>query len=215
MLREFPCNLCRQNDAKVIFPSTVEPGLDNQPAYACTNEGHGEYYQIIQCRKCGQRYSSPREDASTLEEEYQNVKDEIYREEISGRIKTFERNLKNISWYKKDGNLMDVGCSMGVFLSLARDRGWNAQGIEPSFWCITEARKLFSVEIIQGTHENLLKFSKEFDVVTLWDVLEHLDDPLQALKNCHQALKDDGILALSTLNSTSPYARILGKNDPG
>ena len=213
MLKKVNCNLCKKNDAEIIYKSTIKSN-NNKPGYACTNEGHGEYFQIIKCRNCGLYYSSPRPDSTELEKGYSEVKDTIYKDEMDGRTRIFKRSLKNLSRYKQKGKLLDVGCSLGVFLSEARKQGWQVQGIDPSKWSVGQCRKLFNIKIRQGTCENLICFKKEFDVITMWDVLEHLHDPLESLIQCRNALKDDGLLAFSTVDFGSIYARILGRSWP-
>lgn len=214
MLKKVACNLCKSDNTAVIFKSTVNSSTENNPGYACTTSGHGIHYQVVKCRNCGLSYSSPRPDATILEKEYKEVKDEIYQEELTGRIKTFQRNLKKIDCYKKNGKLLDIGCSLGVFLSLAKKDGWEIFGIEPSGWCVEQCKKLFNIDIQQGTNRDLAKFNRKFDVITMWDVLEHVDNPLETLINCRDALKDGGILAFSTLDIGSLYAKFFGKKWP-
>lgn len=214
MLTSVNCNLCKKNDTKIIYESSIKDDANNNLGYLCTDTGHGEYFQLVECKNCGLKYSSPREDTSFLEDAYAKVKDEIYKEELNGRIRTFRENLKNIDKYIKKGKLIDVGCSIGAFLHLAQKCGWIANGIEPSEWCVQQCKKIFNIDVLKGTYKELKKFHQEFDVVTMWDVLEHLDDPLEALINCRNALKDGGILALSTVDIGSFYARILGKKWP-
>jgi 2-polyprenyl-3-methyl-5-hydroxy-6-metoxy-1,4-benzoquinol methylase len=112
------------------------------------------------------------------------------------------------------GKLLDVGCSLGIFLDEAQKAGWDVQGIEPSQWCAEQGKKLFGLSIAQGTYRNIPELAQQFDVITMWDVLEHLDSPMDALRISHSALKDDGILAFSTVDIGSWYARFLGQKWP-
>ena len=213
-LRDIPCNLCGGVTPQTIYPSTIQPQDIAKFECACTCERHGEYYQLVQCRQCGLYYSSPRPDADMLKACYTSVEDAVYQEEMDGRVKTFQRNLKNISRYKRGGALLDVGCSMGVFLAEAKKAGWDAMGVEPSAWCVQQGRRLLNIDARQGTDDDLKSLGREFDVVTLWDVLEHVDDPLKTLKNCKDVLADDGILVFSTVDIGSVYAKFLGKKWP-
>ncbi|MCR4337866.1 MAG: class I SAM-dependent methyltransferase [Candidatus Omnitrophica bacterium] len=215
VLREVECNLCHGREVRVIYPSTVNPQADQKFECDCTNDGHGEYYQLVRCRNCGLQYSSPRPDFSIIEDSYEEVQDEMYKEEVQGRIKTFQRNLKNIERYQKTGKLLDVGCSMGVFLSEAVKKGWQVEGLEPSLWCVQQGEKLFNLRINQGTVRNLKDlFKEEFDVVTMWDVLEHVDDPMETLKLCRNVLKKEGLFVFSTVDMGSLFARMMGKKWP-
>ncbi len=213
-LKDVPCNFCGADDPRVIYPSTVNPQDLSKFECSCTCERHGEYYQLVQCRHCGLCYSSPRPDARMLAAGYASVEDAVYQEEMGGRVKTFQRNLRNISRYKKSGTLLDVGSSMGVFLSEAKKAGWDALGIEPSAWCVQQGRRLLNIDVRQGTDDDLGSFGRKFDVVALWDVLEHVDDPLKTLQNCKDVLAQEGILVFSTVDIGSRYARLLGKRWP-
>jgi 2-polyprenyl-3-methyl-5-hydroxy-6-metoxy-1,4-benzoquinol methylase len=214
MLKEYPCNLCGSKDNVVIYPSTALEGCMCVGSMACTNEGHGEHYQIVRCRRCGLIFSSPRPDDIELEAAYQSVRDDIYAQQLEGRVRTFDRNLDNLARFCAGGKLMDVGCALGVFLSRALRRGWNVRGIEPSLWCVEKSKELFNVAVEQGTYKDLLRSPGMFDVITLWDVLEHISDPTDALKACNMALRVGGVLAFSTVDAGSLYARVLGQRWP-
>ncbi|MDD5681395.1 MAG: hypothetical protein PHI59_09180, partial [Candidatus Omnitrophica bacterium] len=135
MLKEYPCNLCGSKDGVVIYPSTAIEDSVCAGSMACTNDGHGEHYQVVRCRRCGMIFSSPRPDDTELTVAYQSVKDNTYAQQLEGRVRTFDRNLDNLARFCTNGKLMDVGCALGVFLSRALRRGWDVRGIEPSLWC--------------------------------------------------------------------------------
>lgn len=212
-MREVNCNLCGAREFNVVFDARLQSDSKNSQ-YRCTNDGHGEYYRIVRCRRCGLRYSSPRGEESEIEENYREVKDHLYEQELAGRMRTFARNLRHLARHKEPGVLLDVGCSVGAFLYLAREKGWRAYGIEPSEWCVSKAKELYGLRIKRGTYKDIPQLGVRFDAITMWDVLEHLDDPLQALLNCGQALKEDGVLAFSTMDAGSLYARLCGKRWP-
>lgn len=213
IIKDYPCNLCGSFELKTLFPSTVLS--DELPgSFTCTNLGHGIYYQVVRCVRCGLVFSSPRPVAEDIEEEYCRVEDLMYSLEIAGRLKTFNRNVRNLSRFSLPGRLLDIGSSMGAFVHMARQNHWDAQGIEPSLWCAGKAKELFGLDIRQGTYKQAEGLGKDFDVVTMWDVIEHVDDPGAALRACHSILKPGGILALSTVDIGSYYARLMGKRWP-
>jgi len=215
-LEERICNLCKSDDAKKVYKSTITNRYDDHISFTCTNNRHSEHFQVVKCKKCGLYYCSPRLGMNNLARIYSNVQDTIYKEELNGRIKTFKRNLKNLSKHKSNGTLLDIGCSIGVFLSIAKKDGWEVSGIEPSSWCAEQGKKIFNLKdnLFVKDIKDLDKLNKKYDVITMWDVLEHLDDPMQALIICKETLKEGGILAMSTVNIGSLYAKILGKRWP-
>jgi hypothetical protein len=175
MLEKINCDLCGCNSADIIFKSTINPRNDVKLGYACASEGHGEHYRIVRCKNCGLYYSSPRPQAAQFELCYQEIQDFVYQDEEQGRRKTFQRNLKNLAKYKKNGRLIEIGSYLGIFLDEARKKGWDAEGIEPSQWCVEKAKERFGLNIRQGAYKDIATLQGKFDVVTMWDVLEHVE----------------------------------------
>ena len=212
-LVDVPCNLCGGEDAVVIFPATdkLNCTLDT---FACTSPGHGEHYRVVRCTQCGLRFSSPRPDAAALQAEYEQVADPLYERELGGRLTTFRRNLELVETFCKTGTILDIGTGMGAFLYLAKLNGWNVNGIEPSRWSAKKAEELYGLKINSGSYGLAPDFHAQLDVVTMWDVIEHVSDPLEALQVCNHVLKPGGTLVLSTVDAGSAYARLLGKYWP-
>ena len=214
MLEKVVCDLCGGEACDVVYPATVNdedcPGFQ----YSCTNDGHGSHYQVVRCQRCGLCYCSPRPRSIDLECGYQEVQDPLYEEEMLGRRRTFQRNLRQLSLHKEKGKLLDIGCYLGVFLDEAKKQGWEVEGLEPSRWCVEQAEKVFGLRLKQGTYRDVLVFHQEFDVVTMWDILEHVDSPMNALRLIHSTLKDDGLFVFSTLDLGSWYARFFGSRWP-
>lgn len=214
MLNNTLCDLCGKSDATIVYPATVDSASNLACSCACTNDGHGKYHQVVRCKNCGLYYCSPRPDSQLLEQGYGEVEDELYHDEEEGRRRTFRGNLGRLTYYKKKGKLLDVGCALGIFIDEASKLGWDAEGIEPSKWCVEKGKEFFNLKIRQGSYKNLSEFDYKFDVITMWDVLEHVDEPSIALRNCRDILEDDGILVFSTVNIGSLYARMLGRKWP-
>jgi 2-polyprenyl-3-methyl-5-hydroxy-6-metoxy-1,4-benzoquinol methylase/FtsZ-binding cell division protein ZapB len=94
--------------------------------------------------------------------------------------------------------LLDLGCSHGGFLALAQLAGFNATGIELSPWVAEYARKSFGVDVREASIERQCFEPGSFDVICMFDVLEHLQEPVRTLKCCAQALSPNGILLIQT-----------------
>ncbi len=123
--------------------------------------------------------------------------------EESSSIADFKKGLDLIEGMKKPGRLLDIGCAMGVFLSLARDRGWDVRGTDVSGFAVKFAAEHFGMDCREGSLGSAAFPDKYFDVITMWDVLEHFDDPLKELKEVRRVLADDGILIFDTPNEES------------
>lgn len=108
--------------------------------------------------------------------------------------------------------LLDIGCGAGCFMDMARSRGWNVEGIDISVEVAQYAREHYHLNIHLGDLQQLPK--QTYDVITLWDVLEHLPKPLEQLSQAYQLLKPNGILAISTPNIAGIGTRLNGRNSP-
>ncbi len=103
---------------------------------------------------------------------------------------------------RADARLLDVGCSTGDFLERARRRGWSAQGIELAKHLATFARVKRGLPVEHGGIDAIVsRFGDaSFNTITLWDVIEHLPNPLDAMHLLHRALEPGGTLYVSTPN---------------
>ncbi len=108
------------------------------------------------------------------------------------------------------GRLLDVGANFGHFVDAA-SACFEAVGLEPSAGAVAWGRAHLGVSLHVGSIvEDADAFAGRFDVVTLFDVIEHLEHPGQALRACARALAPGGRLVLSTPDAGSPVARLLG-----
>jgi 2-polyprenyl-3-methyl-5-hydroxy-6-metoxy-1,4-benzoquinol methylase len=207
------CNLCGEKQCKVLYKSKVDSDLLSESEFNCTSIGHGDFGQIVRCSKCGLVYRNPREEDKNLLCTYKNTVDYTYNYEAKGRYLTFKRLVEFVSLFANAGYLCDIGCYTGVYLDLARDSGWTVLGVEPSVWASDEARKK-GLDIFTGSIEDMQYFNNNFDVITMWDVIEHLHDPLSSLKIIQHRLKKEGLLFFTTMKIDSMFVKCLGKNWP-
>jgi SAM-dependent methyltransferase len=110
---------------------------------------------------------------------------------------------------KPSGTLLDVGCAYGYFVELALSAGYDAYGFDASAHAAGEAGKLVgATRIKEGTIAEVKYPKKQFDVITMFDVFEHLQDPLGDMKKLTTLLKDDGVIIIATGNTRSLAARV-------
>jgi ubiquinone/menaquinone biosynthesis C-methylase UbiE len=109
--------------------------------------------------------------------------------------------------------LLDVGAHIGVFVEVANNAGWKAIGIEPSRWSVGIARQS-GIELIEGTLASSNFPDDHFEIVTLWDVIEHLADPMTELEHVFRVLKPGGWVVIHTMNIESFFARLMGSKWP-
>jgi SAM-dependent methyltransferase len=213
---EVTCNLCGRDDYRVRFPATRTSDDLRVDAFRCTHPGYGHHAQIVKCRHCGLVYSNPRWPAEEVLDAYAAVEDETYVEERLGREITFRRHLRQMERIIGPANgrrLLDVGAYIGVFVEVACAAGWRAEGIEPSAWAVGEARRR-GLNVRAGTLETAGLRPESFDVVTMWDVIEHLADPAAELKRARTLLRPGGWLVVHTMDIDAPVARLMGGRWP-
>lgn len=131
-----------------------------------------------------------------------------YEQDKLPMAKTFRRYLQEIEVFKPDrGKLLDVGAASGFFLEQAQTSGWAATGLEISKYACQLAINN-NMPVRHGELQDNLFPPNSFDVVTMWDVLEHLPDPHSSLSIISRLLKKDGLLALNTPDSSSLIANL-------
>lgn len=210
------CILCGSGKREIFYKEKRLPKAIITPKEAvCTGEigARGKHAKVWRCLKCGLIFQEPSFSQRELDEAYTKGADERYFEQFEQRKNLFKKCLVRIEKYKNPrGKLLDVGSGAGLFVHLAKESAWDALGLDPSVWASRVAKERFGVKVQQGIFENFKARPKSFDVITMWDVLEHFTDPLEALEKANKLLKDDGILALATININSWFSRLLSSH---
>ena len=214
---DLACNLCGARDTIVIIPSTLgRVSQGNWSPYACTSSGYGRHGPIVRCRQCGLVYANPRPANDEVLDLYNAVEDPLYVAERAGRILTFEHHLKPMEQFTGPATgraLLDVGAYTGIFVEIAAEHGWDAWGVDPSKWAVEQARQQ-GLQMVHGTLEEADFENKIFSVITLWDVIEHVTDPLSTLQAAWQQLEPGGTLIVHTMDLDSLFARVMGRRWP-
>jgi 2-polyprenyl-3-methyl-5-hydroxy-6-metoxy-1,4-benzoquinol methylase len=211
------CNLCDSDVWTVRFPATSDHTRGPDAGTCrCTHEGYGSHAQIVTCAVCGHVYANPRWSAEELLEAYSDVEDETYVEERVGRELTFVRHMEDLEMICGPGDgrtLLDVGAYAGVLVEAAANAGWDAWGVEPSVWAAKQAQDR-GLNVIQGTLDAPELAGRAFDVITMFDVIEHVDDPVLELTRSLKLLKPGGYIVVHTMDIDSRFARVMGRRWP-
>jgi 2-polyprenyl-3-methyl-5-hydroxy-6-metoxy-1,4-benzoquinol methylase len=174
-----------------------------------------EGYDVVECDGCGVVFLDLHQDFNVsnlyssdyyLErQEYylkNSIVDPIYGFE-NPNIVDFREGLKLVESFKHTGRLLDIGCGMGIFLSMAKERGWEVFGVDIADYAISSARERFGLNCFVGKLKDANLPDNYFDVITLWDVIEHFEGPLEELEEVKRILADDGIILFDTPNVES------------
>ncbi len=124
----------------------------------------------------------------------------------SGRILNKIEKILNMD--RRAIRLLDIGCSSGAFVDAVRKNGGTAEGVEPAAEPVETARAA-GLTVHQGFLEDVGFADGSFDALTLFEVIEHLRQPLQLLDECHRILKPGGCLVLRTGNTASWTVRFM------
>jgi len=119
------------------------------------------------------------------------------------------RRLSLVQKFKQQGRLLDIGCGEGTFLAYARDRGFAVDGFDLSPVAVAKARELYHLNVSIGFIGGI-QVDKDYDVITAWHVLEHVPEPIHALRWIHGQLDDQGVIVVETPNCDSLDARRMG-----
>ncbi len=203
-LRDVPCGLCGSPERELKF--------EDGP------------FSVVTCRSCGLTYVTPRlADGVLLEQVYDegywssdSAKERGYTDYRSDEplyLKTYRRRLAVVRrHFARPGRVLDVGCAAGYFLRVMREEGWQVTGLEPSDAIRPHAERLLGAEHV---HRGLLGEAAlergSFDLVTMWDVIEHIPDVVGAVREVHRLLRPGGRFLIETQNVDSRAAKVLGK----
>jgi SAM-dependent methyltransferase len=193
---EVICNYCGSSEA---IPVNEGPDL---------LLNRGGHYRLVQCQQCQLIYQNPR---PTLEElpshypddyvPYARGEQQLSRWKQWNQQYEMRRRTSRIGRYQpQTGTLLDIGCATGSFIVAMRELGWQVQGVELSRYAAEYARQQQGLTVHTGTVESAEFPAQQFDVVTMWDVLEHVLDPKQTLAEVGRILKPNGLLVLSLPN---------------
>jgi 2-polyprenyl-3-methyl-5-hydroxy-6-metoxy-1,4-benzoquinol methylase len=203
------CNLCGSNDTALLF--TLPDLLFNSQATST----------LVRCKQCGLVYQNPRPCLSEMGNYYPDEY-ECYQPHIQNKKKSrlltlleqygLKKRCMKIVRYQRAGRLLDIGCSIGLFLKgMEQYPGWQLSGVEISRYAAAVARQDPRLTIYDGTLDDQAFPPSSFDAVTLWDVLEHLHDPNGAVKKINQLLAPNGLIVIRVPNPESWLAKLFGR----
>jgi 2-polyprenyl-3-methyl-5-hydroxy-6-metoxy-1,4-benzoquinol methylase len=205
-MRHVFCNCCGADDTVLAF--TGRDLLHGVP---------GEF-TLVQCTRCRLLYMNPQLTPSELEAYYPDDYEAhvgsqkqrlgwLHRLDYNYGI---DKRYRAIMGYIETGRMLDVGCGTGAFLDGMRERGWEVQGIEPGPRAAAYASEELDLDVQNTTLEAAQLEPASLDLVTMWNVLEHLSDPLQGLRRIRSSLRPGGLLIVAIPNLDSYDQALFG-----
>lgn len=191
------CPICLNNQLKKVYQFD---GFCVMKCHQCFNSWRTNMYdwsdiENIYCNNDYEKhpyFSYDQQDIATLSNE---------------RFKNKNNALARVEKMIGVGKLLDVGCGAGSFLSIAKSRGWEVTGVElsPGLSRICKSRKY---DVINSSFEDAKLPEHSFDLLTFWDVIEHVIDPIFCVKKAKKLLSPGGVAIFCTPNEDSLLSKI-------
>jgi 2-polyprenyl-3-methyl-5-hydroxy-6-metoxy-1,4-benzoquinol methylase len=118
-------------------------------------------------------------------------------------VELYERWLDAIEQRRAPGRLLDIGCGTGLFLAVARRRGWEPYGVDDCAEATAHAREHFGLDVSDGAFTDFAAEGDRFDAISMWDIIEHARDPVGLLQAAQGVLAPGGVIGISTPNQRS------------
>lgn len=201
--KNHPCWLCDSTSTRLIRQGNTRGRIETAD-FRITDANYGVTADLYQCSQCAFLFCPTVEDVTA---HYEKMDDAQYEATRSERSLQAQKILQQIRKFKPTGALLDVGAGSGILVEQARSLSFDAVGIEPSAALSATAQAL-QLPVICGTlpQESL---RNRFDVVTLIDVIEHVDDPRAMMRNIVDCMKQDAVCVVITPDVNSLAARVM------
>lgn len=181
-----PCALCGADRPLPLLVDTVRRG------------GHDFAFHIVRCGACGFVYVTPRAQGALFDNEAGGA---ARRDAAVANAPIYATGLRELrrAGLPDGGLILDLGCARGDFLAYASARGYRVLGVDLNPKLAAEARER-GFEVLTGDLRDLTGLPA-VDAVTMWDVIEHVDDPVAVLAACRDALRVGGLVFYHTGNA--------------
>tara|TARA_Y100000590_G_scaffold371896_1_gene434533 strand:+ start:620 stop:1549 length:930 start_codon:yes stop_codon:yes gene_type:complete len=210
---EVVCNLCKSNDYSITYESTRDYTQDFNLDEFRSSGDEILKDRLIKCDNCGLSYVSPRVQSDIMLKGYKESVDKTFVSQVRGREITSRYSMKRIQsiWGKSPAKLLDIGTANGSFLKVAKNMGWEVYGCEPNKWMCQWSKENYDIILDEGTLFDAKYNSNYFNVISLWDVIEHTPNPKQILFECNRILQRDGLLIANFPDFGSWISKFMGK----
>lgn len=203
------CPVCESTEIDEFRKTTFDILTLEKEDVKITDSAYGKIWDLSRCSRCTHVFANPRPTTEFILSLYSQIEDPLYEEEAPGRAQNFTRILRRLEQLlPQKGPLFDVGAATGILLNLARERGWEPDGVEPSAWAVEVAAQKYGLSLRTGDFTEIDVPREHYAAVTLVDIIEHLTHPDTALLRAHELLSPDGVLCLVTPDIQSRAARL-------
>lgn len=217
------CDICGQDRSEPFFPIVDRTYARNYTKKILGDEANIPDFTVVKCHACGHIYINPMPDQAFLDAFYTQylgtepdtdfykdhfLIDDYMRSESGHKMESRCEKIKAIAGKDSSLRLCDIGSGTGAFLYIAARDGFSVRGVEINKELADFAKERFSVDVSCGRLEELNFPPESFDIVTLWDAIEHVAQPSRLLKEINRILKRNGLVAIETPNIDSLVHRL-------
>ncbi len=204
------CPLCDSENNKILYEPWVD--LEDPAKLYGAASGVSGCQWLVACQDCGMIYENPRFPDEIILQEYMSSEEEGHDSQYPMRVDSFYRALKSLNSNipGPGARVLDIGTAGGAFLDAAKKFGYEAIGLEPSAFLVEQGKKR-GLNIEQGTIDSHSLEPASFDMVCLWDVLEHVTNPKKSLLEIKPLLKPDGVLLINYPDIGTWMAKLAGR----
>lgn len=204
------CPVCQSATSTVVWTPWVDV-TDPAKLYGAASGIQGTQ-MLVRCSGCGLIYENPRYSDEVILEGYMTSEESGHDSQYPMRVNSFYRALGRLRRHlpPPGARVLDIGTAGGAFLDAAERFGYEANGMEPSQYLVNQGQQR-GLRIQQGTIAKHSFPAHSFDMITLWDVIEHLTDPSAALREIRRLLKPDGVLLANFPDIGTLQAKLAGR----
>ena len=192
------CPLCGEHDSDHAFQ------IDN--------------FIYVECSDCGAIYTNPHVKEGVLTDLYSGGAYKKYQSDLVNKGKKIRSSILEDRKFKQvdqlsavgKGSLLDVGCGNASFLNVCKEQGWSVQGVDPTKESANDALTNYGILVHEGEF-SAIDTHDMFDVITFWGVLEHLRDPVEALRRAVKLLKPNGLIVFEVPSADCFLSKYLHK----
>jgi 2-polyprenyl-3-methyl-5-hydroxy-6-metoxy-1,4-benzoquinol methylase len=196
------CNVCGADDYTVVFP-----------------KGYAQVHQIVRCNHCALMYANPQEliDCNAFEEYDKKAQTEEFQQYFNKQHVQLPDNLRVLKvlndTFPQRGRLLEIGSYLGIFLDHIRSAGWDVTGLEPFHTVAEYSRKTYGLNVIEKLLPDAKFPNRDFDVVIMLHVIEHLPNPAEYIREIRRILKPGGMLVVETPRFDSLMFKVMGRRE--